>query len=515
MIIITVENSKCSISGEINKDTLKALDDQLSYELAGYSYAQTSGRIYGGWDGRVRLLSKTKTFPVGLLKRSCFILDKLKQEYQVNDLRKNLKNNPLMLNPKFKPRDYQLEVTNLAEKKESGIIRMCTGSGKTSVIAMIAGRFNVRTVIYVIGIELLYQMKETIERILGVKCGMVGDGICDIVDGINICTIWTAAQAFGEKIEITDNDLTSDSSKKYKDASKKKIQKMVKEAELFVLDECQYAAAKSLQFIHRISVSARYRFLLSGTPWREAGDDILIEAVSGPKFYDLPASKLIDDGVLVPPKIYFINVPKMKFLNGTYQTIYDNYIVKNTTRNSLIVDAARKLVQNGRRVLILISKVEHGKILYDTLSEEFSVDSLNGTTSSEARMSAIDSIRRGKINILIASKIFDQGIDIPELDALILAGSGKSSARALQRIGRVIRPSEGKKWANVIEFMDNAKYLESHSKARLKIYQSEPGFQIKVEERNMVEEVATQDVKPKRSNRRRVLQSDTPMDWCE
>jgi superfamily II DNA or RNA helicase len=358
-------------------------------------------------------------------------------------------------------------------------------------------------------------MKETIERILGVKCGMVGDGICDIVDGINICTIWTAAQAFGEKIEITDNDLTSDSSKKYKDVSKKKIQRMVKEAELFILDECQYAAAKSLQFVHRISTNARYRFLLSGTPWREAGDDILIEAVSGPKFYDLPASKLIDDGVLVPPKIYFINVPKMKFLNGTYQSIYDNYIVKNTTRNSLIVDAAKKLVQNGRRVLILISKVEHGKILYDTLSQEFSVDSLNGTTSSEARMNAIDSIRKGKIDILIASKIFDQGIDIPELDALILAGSGKSSARALQRIGRVIRPSEGKKWANVIEFMDNAKYLESHSKARLKIYQSEPGFQIKVEERNMVEEVAAQDAKPKRSNRRRVLQSDTPMDWCE
>jgi superfamily II DNA or RNA helicase len=56
---------------------------------------------------------------------------------------------------------------------------------------------------------------------------------------------------------------------------------------------------------------------------------------------------------------------------------------------------------------------------------------------------------------LIASKIFDQGIDIPELDALILAGSGKSSARALQRIGRVIRSYPSKKWANVIEFWDN------------------------------------------------------------
>ena len=55
------------------------------------------------------------------------------------------------------------------------------------------------------------------------------------------------------------------------------------------------------------------------------------------------------------------------------------------------------------------------------------------------------------ITHLIASKIFDQGVDIPNLDALVLAGSGKSSGRALQRIGRVIRNAPGKKKAIVVE----------------------------------------------------------------
>jgi superfamily II DNA or RNA helicase len=210
-----------------------------------------------------------------------------------------------------------------------------------------------------------------------------------------------------------------------------------------------------------------------------------------------------------------MNVPKMKNLHGTYAEVYNSYIVRNITRNKMIYDAVDSLVSAKKKVLILISKVEHGQILFDMLKDNFKVDVLNGTSSSDTRMSAIQDMRDGKTEVLIASKIFDQGIDIPELDALILAGSGKSSARALQRIGRVIRSYPGKKWANVIEFWDNAKYLESHSTARLKIYKSEPGFQIKIEERTIGgEEVSVAKPKAKKNDRRRVLSEDTNLDWC-
>ncbi len=515
MITIKVSNTKCQILDLHDQKMVKKLDEELSYRLAGYEFASNSGRVYSGWDGRVRLLDKRLQFPIGLLKRVGKLLVINGFEVNVDDTRPKYNLSPIKLNPDFKPRDYQIEVADLAQKKESGIIRMCTGSGKTSVIAMIAGRFNLRTVIYVIGLELLYQMKETVERLLDVKCGIIGDGVCEIEpNGINICTIWTAAQAFGEKIEIIDSDLTMSTKFNHSGYNKIRIQNLVKSSQLFILDECQYAASKSLQFLHRVSTEARYRFLLSGTPWREMGDDLLIEAVSGPKFFDLPATTLINSGVLVPPKIYFVNVPKMKFLNGTYAEVYSKYIVKSTVRNGLILSAAKSLVSAGRKTLILISKVEHSKILFDMMKDTFKVEVLSGSSSSEERMNAIKNMKNGSTEILIASKIFDQGIDIPELDALILAGSGKSSARALQRIGRVIRGYPGKKWANVIEFWDNAKYLEAHSAARLKIYKSEPAFQIKIEASTM-EEQESESPKPKRKNdRRRVLPEDTKVDWC-
>ena len=69
---------------------------------------------------------------------------------------------------------------------------------------------------------------------------------------------------------------------------------------------------------------------------------------------------------------------------------------------------------------------------------------------------------------------------MPVLDALILAGSGKSSGRALQRLGRIIRPYKDKKDAIAIDFIDNAKYLRQHSQKRLETYKTESGFKIKL-----------------------------------
>jgi len=356
-------------------------------------------------------------------------------------------------------------------------------SGKSLVIAMIAGHYNVKTVVYVIGKELLYQMKSTIEESLGVKCGIVGDGQCDIVDGINIVTIWSAASAFNKKVKLLDSDSTKGKALTKNMQKREAVKDLVRSAELFFLDECQYAAAETVQFLHKESASARHRFLLSGTPWRENGDDILIEAVSGPKFCDITATELIDTNWLVRPYITFINIPTIRGVGKTYPEVYNNFIVNNDYRNFKIAEVAKKMSDAGRKVLILVTKVDHGKVIQDFLDPNLKVNSLNGMNSTADRMKAIRQMRDGDLDVMIASRIFDQGIDIPELDALILAGSGKSTARALQRIGRVIRRNEGKINAAVVDFYDNCKYLREHSQARYRIYSSEPGFKIKRNEK--------------------------------
>ena len=92
----------------------------------------------------------------------------------------------------------------------------------------------------------------------------------------------------------------------------------------------------------------------------------------------------------------------------------------------------------------------------------------------------IEEIMREFNNLLAhAIILFDEGIDCKPLDTIILAGSGKSATRALQRIGRILRPYPGKKDAIAIDFMDHAKYMLAHSKKRRKMYKSEEEFNIR------------------------------------
>lgn len=353
-------------------------------------------------------------------------------------------------------------------------------SGKTLIISMILAKYNCNTVVYVIGTDLLYQMKDTIEEAFGIECGIVGDGHCE-VKKVTVATVWSAAAAFNQKIKLNDNDLNLDSTKKNKHLNKARVRQMVEDAELFFIDECQYAAAETIQFLHRNSKSARHRFLLSGTPWRDTGDDILIEAVGGPKFFEITASELIRKKFLVPPEIHFIEVPNKRGIGSKYHEIYNNYIVNNAERNQKIISATKQLVAAGRKVLILVVKRDHGKILLEMLENDLTVASLDGSNKTEDRKEAIRAMRSDEVDVLIASKIFDQGVDIPELDALVLAGSGKSTGRALQRIGRVIRTGpKSKKDSIVVDFYDNCKYLRDHSKSRYKIYSTEPEFRIKL-----------------------------------
>jgi superfamily II DNA or RNA helicase len=98
---------------------------------------------------------------------------------------------------------------------------------------------------------------------------------------------------------------------------------------------------------------------------------------------------------------------------------------------------------------------------------------LSGKDTSKVRERIKGELENGKIKCLIASKIFDIGIDLPILSGLVIAGAGKSSVRALQRIGRVIRPYPGKTMAAILDFADQAPYLSDHARVRRRIYEWE------------------------------------------
>ena len=247
-----------------------------------------------------------------------------------------------------------------------------------------------------------------------------------------------------------------------------------------LVHNCQHARAESCQVISDYSVSARYKYGASATPFRDSNDDILIDACFGKIISDISASFLIDLGYLVPPNIYFIDVKTPVQGCFTYPSIYKKFIVENNVRNGYIAKIAQSMFNEGSTVLILVKHIAHGKILEKLIPN---CVFLHGIHSSKKRKEHLDKMREGKGSITASSQIFDEGIDVRALDTLILAGSGKSSTRALQRIGRTLRPyispsGEKKEYSTIIDFRDHCKYLKDHSKKREKIYRTEPRFNI-------------------------------------
>ena len=347
----------------------------------------------------------------------------------------------------------------------------------TLVAAMMASYFGKRCIVYVIGKDLLHQIHGFFSKIFDQEIGIIGDGLCEIRD-INVASVWTIGQALGlEKSKIlldtTEGESIIDKSKY------RSILDLMRGAKVHIFDECHLAACDTIQEIAK-KINPEYVYGMSASPWRDDGADLLIEGVFGSTIVDISASYLIRGGFLVKPYIKFIEVPPLGIsLPRKYPTMYKHYIIENDIRNQKIITGAERMVEQGFKPLILYTRLKHGKKLFKEVSKKIPTMLLSGKDNQETRELAKEQLESGEIQCIVASTIFDIGVDLPALSGLIIAGGGKSSVRACQRIGRVIRKHPGKACAAVLDFYDQAQYfLKQHSIVRYKIYSSEEEFDV-------------------------------------
>ena len=159
----------------------------------------------------------------------------------------------------------------------------------------------------------------------------------------------------------------------------------------------------------------------------------------------------------------------------TWQEIYESGIVRSHERNASIYAVAKKHFKQRKKVMILVRRILHGEILEAMfVAANTPAVFLQGSDSAEYREETKDLFNEKGDFILIASTIFDEGVDIPEVNVLIIAAGGKSEVKTIQRIGRGLRK---KKVGGVLvyDFNDASKFLLRQSQNRIKVYQKE-GF---------------------------------------
>ena len=84
----------------------------------------------------------------------------------------------------------------------------------------------------------------------------------------------------------------------------------------------------------------------------------------------------------------------------------------------------------------------------------------------------MDDVRNGKIEVIIATQLADEGLDLPCLDCEINTSAGKDKGKARQRVGRTLRI--GGKRPVVFEIVDSDEF-ENQWQQRRKSYQQEYG----------------------------------------
>lgn len=455
------------------------IDDATSFFLPGHTYSPKFKSKQ--WDGKRHLYNRrTQSFPAGLWPRIRAILDAQKTEYALEEEAPPPPTGRIECAPaRSELRPYQQEALRGALDARRGILQLATGGGKTLLAAHLIREFGLPAFFFVHTRELLHQTVRVFSEELGIETGVLGDGIAEIRE-VTVATLQTAARVFdlavprrgGEEDEEGERERPTRLGER-----KAEIAEAIENAGVVFFDECHHVPAETAYKIAFHTPRAQVRLGLSATPWRDDHHDLLLEAALGPKICTVTCTDLIEQEHLVRPRISMelISPPRIPRRGLAYADVYRAAIVESQSRNRAIAARAREWAAERKSVLILVVQIEHGRRLLELLPEaRFS----HGTLAMDERRQILKDLEQKLPPILIATTLADEGLDIPSLDAVILAGGGKSATKAYQRIGRALRPWPGKSEALVLDFFDPVQYLDEHSLARLALYRAEPGFEV-------------------------------------
>lgn len=355
--------------------------------------------------------------------------------------------------------------------------------------AGLIGKLNVRSLVIVPTSGLLYQTAEVLSKVTGKKIGMIGDSLKDIRD-ITVSTFQSLVESEDTKKRKYDAEKGRWSTVDAKKISiRSDLADYLASVECVVVDEAHHVSASSIQQILLNCPNAYYRYGCSATPFHDNDEDVLIEAACGRLLKVYSASFLIKEGWLSKPTIHLIPFKQEKGKSGKkYAELYNEKIVNNNKRNNLLLGIISKRADMGDSVLVSVRYLEHGDILYKELEKRYGKDVVfvNSKMPTKELNETLQKLSNKEIKIVIGTSLVNEGVNMPSLNTLVLAGTPKSKIATMQLVGRVLRKTDTKSTVDVYDIQDyNAKYFTSASVERLHIYTSEPEFILKEEKINV------------------------------
>ncbi len=360
-------------------------------------------------------------------------------------------------------RDYQIETFAHCIRKKRALFISPTASGKSFMIYMIMRKLNLPTLIIVPRADLIHQMTNDFK-----------------VYGYDVANIHQIYQGKDKDTEAPVVISTWQSIYKM-DA------KFFSRFKVIIGDEAHRFKAKSLISIMEKTVTIPYRFGFTGTLDGTTVNKRVLEGLFGPYRKIVSTKELIDQGYLAKLSIKTIlmkypdDVRKAFKVEGKKMPYKDevNWLIDHPKRNKLIINMVSELKGN---TLVLFRHIKHGQHLYDILKEKLDrkVYLVYGKIDPEERDWIKNLVNDDTNAVVVASQgCFSDGVNIPNLNNIILASPSKSRISIMQMIGRGLRKTNTKLNCTFYDLADDLSWKKRvnhtllHYVERLKYYGEE------------------------------------------
>ena len=389
--------------------------ERFAFEVEGAEYSKAFQEKR--WDGRLRLFrwnAQEDVFegPPGLFDEVTAMARQKGWEHEA--LEEPPDEDPIdpgtWAGPPLRP--YQEEAVEAALGRSHALLRMAVRSGKTLVASRMIHTRAVRALFVCPSSDLMHQ---TIERFRAwmpeCNVGAFGEGTADDHADVVVATLGTILSRGAPPC-----------------------------TDLYV-DECHHVTNAEAWREELLGIPAVRRYGLSATidvslkKTNESGA-IWIRGLCGRIAYDVSASDLIELGFLKRPTIHFVRYDGPNLPVAWSAKTIELGIVHNAARNDQIVRIALEQVEAGRRVLIDVERIPHGRLLTDALKAVLPpgrVSWLCGAHVRSTRVAALQEFASGRCPVLV-STLLSEGNDIPQLETVIVASGGKSDIATMQRM---------------------------------------------------------------------------------
>ena len=353
----------------------------------------------------------------------------------------------------IRPYSYQQEILDKLRvereifKKYKNLVIAATGVGKTVISAFDYKNFCLenkkksnRLLFVVHREEILKQARDTFRVI------MKDNNFGELMVGNN--TPESLEHLFVSIQSLNSKDLTQITSEDYYD--------------FIIVDEFHHAAAPSYQRLLNY-YKPKVLLGLTATPERSDNKDIFKyfeDRISG----EIRLPEAIDRKLLSPFQYFAvsdsIDLSQLKWQRNGYSiSELNNVYIGDDLRVNEIIRSLNKYVTDINEVIGLgfcVSK-EHAKFMAQRFNEKgITSIALTDESKKEERNSAKKMLASGEIKFIFVVDLYNEGVDIPEVNTILFLRPTESLTVFLQQLGRGLRLYEGKECLTVLDFVGQA-----------------------------------------------------------